>query len=113
MEPTQDLALLADELARQQIAVHALGVDLEYVYDEIVEIDTAALEVDIELVAAAVVEAADDLSDGWFVEADALMASEEHVAYAEPTATHAHPMRFVVVVSCLLLAVAACVGATV
>lgn len=73
---------------------------------ELARIEAATLEVEIEIVA-------DDLSDGWFVEADALIASEDHVAYSEPPPARAHPMRFVLVVSCLLLAVAACVGATV
>lgn len=97
-----------------------MGVDLEYVYGEIVDVDTDALEVDIERVAASATVIADtlvDLTDAWFIDIDALVASEdpEHVVYVEQTTTASRgsSMRFVLVTCCLVLAVAACVGASV
>lgn len=114
--PTQELALLADELARQQIAVQAVGADLDDVVHGVMAVGSAPV---IERVAEMVADAADDLTDLWFVDADAFVTSEapDAVDYDdyddEPVATSTGQLRFVLITACLMLAVAACVGATV
>lgn len=112
METTQ---VLSEELARQQVLVHALGVDLEYVYGALDAGDSAALEVDIELVAASTTAVAAGLEaewDAWFVDADAFADAERAPAAADEL--YAVPARrrmgYVVALACVALFVAACVA---